>query len=224
MEVNFLTDIDNTLLAFKPGSPEPRSTASVINVIRKYAVEEKKTAPESVEKEIGLVKKTVPWWSWSTFLDRLGIDPRIFWEYAFEVESGYLEPAEPDLQETFAELKRRGAAFFITSNNPPDGIRHKLRLAGFRKPETIFTAFLGATQMQAMKADPVFWRKAIPRTERSPETLSTLGDDFHDDCRIPFSEGIRRCFLLNRDGANDGKSMDGMTLIPSISTLKELFS
>lgn len=44
-------------------------------------------------------------------------------------------------------------------------------------------------------------------------------DDFHDDCRIPFSEGIRRCFLLNRDGANDGNVMDGMTLIPSISTL-----
>ena len=219
---NFLTDIDNTLLTFKPDVRVERSTSGVINVIRKYAVEEKKTAPESVNAKIDFVKKTVPWWSWSTFLEQLDIAPELFWEYAFAFESEYLQPAEPDLSETFAALKRRGALFFITSNNPLDGIRHKLRLAGFREPETVFTAFLGATQMQAMKADPVFWRKVIPRTGCPTETLCTLGDDFHDDCRIPFSEGIRRCFLLNRDGANDGNVMDGMTLIPSISTLKEL--
>lgn len=224
MTLNFLTDIDETLLTFKPGVSSPRSTSSVMNAIRSYAVEVKKRTPESVEAEIDIVKKTVPWWTWTTFLERLGMDPARFWEYAFEYESAYLQPAEPDLPSTFADLKRRGASFFITSNNPPDGIRHKLRLAGFPNPERIFTAFLGATQMQAMKAEPLFWRKVIPETGVPPETLCTLGDDFHDDCEVPFSEGIRRAFLLNRDSRNTGRQLDGMTLIPSISSLKELFA
>ena len=222
MNRNFLTDIDNTLLTFKPEAQVPRSTSGVINVIRKYAVEEKKMALESVNAKIDFVRKTVPWWSWWTFLELLEIDPVLFWDYAYEFESGYLQPAEPDLYGTFAELKRRGAGFFITSNNPLDGIRHKLRLAGFHEPETIFTSFLGATQMQAMKADPVFWRKVIPLTQCRKETLCTLGDDFNDDCLLPLSEGIRSCFLLNRNGSNDGKVMEGMTLISSISKLKEL--
>lgn len=222
MNLSFLTDIDDTLITFKPGCTVPRSTSGVIHVIRKYAVEKKKMPPETVDSKIDLVRKTVAWWSWKTFLEHLNIDPDLFWEYAFEVESVYLQPAETDLYEIFAEWKRRGASFFITSNNPPDGIRHKLRLAGFRHPETIFTAFLGATQMQAMKADPLFWKKVIPLTGRPLETLCTLGDNFNDDCLLPFSEGIRRCFLLNRDGRNDGRVMDGMSLVPSISKIREL--
>jgi len=79
---NFLTDIDNTLLTFKPDVRVERSTSGVLNVIRKYAVEEKKTAPESVNAKIDFVKKRFPggagapfWSSWTLLRSFSGNTP-----------------------------------------------------------------------------------------------------------------------------------------------------
>lgn len=222
MNLNFLTDIDDTLISFKKGTPESHSTSSLIRVIRKYAVEEKKMAPKCADEKINFVKQNISWWDWGAFLNHLNIEPEIFWDYAYEAETGYLEPAEPELEATFAELKARGAGFYITSNNPLDGIRHKLRLAGIKEPDQIFTAYLGATQMRAMKSERLYWQRVIRAVGKPPDTFCTIGDDFNDDCLVPASEGILHCFLLNRNSGNDGKTRNGMTIIPNISNLKEL--
>ncbi|UKI32994.1 MAG: hypothetical protein L6W00_05625 [Lentisphaeria bacterium] len=141
MKPILLIDIDDTLLVFRMVPGICHSTSSLATVIRRYAVEERGMPEAESMARMEAVQARIKWWSWSDFLEEFHFEPGPFWEYAREVESHYLIPAEPGLPETLKRLREAGCSLYITSNNPEDGIRHKLRLAGISRPEELFDGF-----------------------------------------------------------------------------------
>lgn len=196
MKPILLIDIDDTLLVFRAVPGIYHSTSSLATVIERYAVEEQgMTETESVAR-MEAVRKRIAWWSWSDFLEEFHFEPGAFWEYAQRIESRYLAPAEPELAETLGRLRKSGCSLCIASNNPEDGIRHKLRLAGIERPETLFDRFFSATELRAMKAESGYWQKVIAAVGAPVERLCPVGDNPDDDCRVPARAGICNSFLL----------------------------
>ena len=196
MKPILLIDIDDTLLVFRMVPGICHSTSSLATVIRRYAVEERGMPEAESMARMEAVQARIKWWSWSDFLEEFHFEPGPFWEYAREVESHSLIPAEPGLPETLKRLREAGCSLYITSNNPEDGIRHKLRLAGIFRPEELFDGFFSATRLRAMKAEVGYWQKVIEAIGAPLEQLCPVGDNPDDDCRIPARAGIRNSFLL----------------------------
>lgn len=196
MKPILLVDIDDTLLVFRTVPGISQSTSSLATVIRRYAVEERGMPEAESMARMEAVRKRIAWWSWSDFLEEFHFDSGEFWEYARQMESQYLVPAEPGLAETLKRLREAGCSLYITSNNPEDGIRHKLRLAGVVPPEELFDGFFSATRLRAMKAEIGYWRMVIEAIGAPLEQLCPVGDNPDDDCRIPARAGIRNSFLL----------------------------
>lgn len=216
---SLLIDIDETLLH----SRYANNTGSLMQILP-VAAEHFGMDRSEAERHITWVKENVSWWRWADFINKLEMNPALFWEYACRCESVYLEPAEPELAGTLSQLAETGLKLYVTSNNPEDGIRHKLRLAGIPsgKINTIFTGIFGATEMQSMKWDKNYWRKVIAVIGDPPETMAVVGDSFNDDCMTPAMAGLKCFYLLNRNGENNKAVMNGMTLIMSISELSEI--
>lgn len=196
MKPILLIDIDDTLLVFRAVPGVSYSTSSLATVIRRYAVEERGISETESRACMEAVRKRIAWWSWSDFLDEFHFEPGPFWDYAREVESHYLIPAEPGLADTLGRLHAAGCLLYITSNNPEDGIRHKLRLAGIAREEELFDGFFSATRLRAMKVEVGYWRKVIDAIGAPLERLYPVGDNPEDDCRVPAQAGIRNSFLL----------------------------
>ena len=106
-------------------------------------------------------------------------------------------------------IRQAGLLLYVTSNNASSGILHKLRLAGigdFHGCE-VFHQLLGATELQAMKWEPQYWKKVLAHTGLAPHEVVVVGDELHCDWQVPNSVGIGVGFLINRDedlSAGDG--------------------
>ncbi len=50
--------------------------------------------------------------------------------------------------------------------------------------------------MQAMKWEPIYWKKVLAHTALDGDELAVLGDNPKDDYAIPQSAGIAGSFLL----------------------------
>jgi len=216
---SLLIDIDETLLH----SRYANNTGSLMQILP-AAAEHFGMKRAEAERRVTWVKENISWWCWGDFIKKLEMNPAQFWEYAYHSESAYLEPAEPELAGTLSQLAEAGLKLYVTSNNPEDGIRHKLRLAGIPsgKINTFFSGIFGATEMQARKLEKTYWRKVVAAIGDPPETMAVVGDSFIDDCITPAMAGLKHFFLLNRNGENDKAVMDGMKLIMSISELSEI--
>jgi FMN phosphatase YigB (HAD superfamily) len=194
-----LVDIDDTLVRFRPGvKPD---TSSLMQVLKKAGHElGGLTMTESAER-VEWVKNNIRWWCWKDYIKKLELDENIFWDYAFDMESKYLEPSEPNLVKSFELLKEAGYELFITSNNPNTGIRHKMRLAAIPtdKQNELFTQLLGVAEMENMKWEKEYWVKAIANTGIKAENLAVIGDSFHEDYEVPLAVGVAMTFLIDPD-------------------------
>lgn len=209
-------DIDDTLLRFKDSGG---NTDSLMSILKDAGVDLANLDREESEYRVNWVNKNVTWWSWDHFIEKLEIEPEIFWSYAYEKESAYLEPTEDRLPYSMRRLKNCGLNLFITSNNPNSGIRHKLRLAGFTNDDIdeIFTALLGATEMQNMKGEPEFWNKAVKESGMSMESVAVIGDSLNDDYEIPTSAGLPFTFLIDPE-----KKQRETSKLKPVTGLKEI--
>ncbi len=217
MDTGYCIDIDDTLIAFDPDYQGKHSTSSLLDILKLAATRLAGLSAAEAARITGQVQLEVNWWSWSDFLAPLSLEPGRFWDFAYETEKTYLKPAEPGLADHILRLKASGMRLYITSNNPQDGIRHKLRLAGV--PADLFDDIYGATKLRAMKWETQFWQQVVERSGISPQRLITVGDDFRDDWQIPAQIGLGKCFLVNRDGRNNGKGDDGVQLIKTFEEI-----
>lgn len=213
-------DIDDTLLRFKDTRGD---TSSLMSILKDAGVELANLDRKESEYRVNWVNENVTWWSWDHFIEMLEIDPEIFWNYAYEKESVYLEPTEARLPCSLRRLKDCGLNLFITSNNPNSGIRHKLRLAGLTNNDIdeLFTALLGATEMQNMKGDPGFWNKAVRESGMKMETIAVVGDNLNDDHDIPTSVGLPFTFLI--DPEKKQSETDKLKPVTGLKEVADLF-
>jgi len=193
-----LIDIDDTLIRFRSDAP-PHNTSSLMEVLKQAGQMLGGLTLKETESRIDFVKKNIQWWCWTDFIKKLELNEDLFWDYAYSIESKYLESSEADLVKSFKFLKDTGMKLFITSNNPNKGIQHKLRLANIpvQIQNRLFEKLLGATEMQAMKWETNYWRKVIAHTGIKAKNLAVIGDSFRDDYQTPQAAGIAMTFLID---------------------------
>lgn len=196
-------DIDNTLTQFI-GPPRAEGDGffigqSLLWLMRQLAINHYHMPVDQVEQTLRTTHDTVSWWDWADFLRALNLDPPTFWQYACEHQRDQLIPLHPGLPAIFDRLHTAGYRMHITSNNPPSGILHKLRLAGLADPcgSRYFLQFFTPADQHAKKADPEFWRRALAQTGLPPQNVIVIGDSQHDDIDTPFQAGIHRRIHLS---------------------------
>jgi len=217
-----LIDIDDTITKLKSclEAPDP-DRGNLMRVLEKAGIELAGLAPSESAKRVAHVRDTLRWWVWEDFIEELGLNHADFWEFAYNIESKYLEAAGPEIKPALAALKDNGMALYITSNNPVSGIRHKLRLAGFNRDEIgdWFSALFGVSELEVMKWDAPYWKKVISLSGFPKENLATVGDSLHDDYEVPSSVGIGHAFIINRDGKPPGAMAANLTYVTSFDQI-----
>lgn len=194
-----LIDIDDTIVRFKSGE-EGRTTGSLFDVLQSAGVLLAGLTPRETARRIERVKTEIHWWHWSDFIVALELNPRQFWEYAYQTESNYLEATGAEILPALQRLHAAGILLYITSNNPSSGILHKLRLAGLAhvNGSTLFSQLLGATELHAMKCESMYWKKVLAHIALDGDEVAVVGDNPHDDYEVPQSVGIAHSFLIDR--------------------------
>lgn len=218
-----LIDIDDTILHFRTGPDgkplvEP-NTASLFATLQAAAVEQAGLSEEEAKTRIENIVKTVQWWRWVDFIVDLGLHPRDFWEFAYARETAYLQASSPNLRNAMERLQRGGFYLYITSNNPADGILHKLRLAGLGHIHgaPLFHQVLGPPELKALKWEPVFWQRALAHIGFSGDEVVVVGDNLRDDYEMPHSVGIAGSFLYKPDGQFTEPDSDSLIHVRSLT-------
>jgi FMN phosphatase YigB (HAD superfamily) len=212
-----LVDIDDTVIRFRRGV----KTDSLLGVLQSAAVSLGGLVPEEAARRIGQVKEDVRWWHFSDFIVALNLNPKRFWEYAHEYELAYLEPAEPEMKVALERIRQEGILLYVTSNNPSSGILHKLAIAGLATIQgaPLFSQLLGATELQAMKWEPVYWKKVLAHIGFVAQEVAVLGDNLRDDLEIPQSIGIPHTFLINRD---EDRSVENSATVTHVQNFEQV--
>jgi len=219
-----LIDIDDTLVRLKSGFSVPLSrhasdwTGSLLGVLQRAGVEMAGLSEEEADTCIGRVCADVRWWQYDDFIRALGLDPKRFWEFAYEQERSYLEPTGDDIKSALEQLRGAGFRLYITSNNPNSGIVHKLRLAGIGDLP-LFDGLLGASALRAMKWQPVFWERALEAVGLPAEQVAVVGDNPRDDAEIPRQAGIGHSFLVDRTKVRAEENSNTTTYVRSFSEI-----
>ena len=214
-----LVDIDDTVIRFRPGV----KTDSLFGVLKAAAVSLGGLAPEEAAHRIGQVKEDIRWWHFSDFIVALNLNPKRFWEFALEYERVYLEPAGPELEEALNRIKQEGIFLYVTSNNPSSGILHKLAIAGLATIQgaPLFSQLLGATELRAMKWEPVYWKKVLAHIGLEAGEVAILGDNLRDDFEVPQSIGIPHTFLIDREEDRSSENSETVTYVRNFSQVAD---
>ncbi len=215
-------DIDDTIVCHKKNK-EKFNTGSLMDILRLAGVELRGLSPEETEYRIKKVNEETQWWHWSDFIVALELTPKQFWNYAYLKESEYLEVTGPEIFSALNRLKNAGVLLYITSNNPSSGILHKLRIAGIANINgtTLFSQLLGATELHAMKWEPVYWKKALAHVALDADEVATVGDSMRDDCEIPQSIGISKSFIIDRNTNRSAESNEKCVFVQSFNEIAD---
>ncbi|MBV9469054.1 MAG: HAD family hydrolase [Abitibacteriaceae bacterium] len=208
-----LIDIDDTITRHKAGVP--MSGSSLFDVLQTAGVALGCLSAHETARRIESVKNEVRWWHWSDFIVALELNPKQFWDYAYNIESTYLEATGAEILPALCRLQAHGMLLYIASNNPSSGILHKLRLAGIAhvNGSTLFSQLLGATEMHAMKWEPNYWRKALAHIALDASEVAVVGDNPHDDYAVPREVGIPVSFILDRFCDRRGQSTESLIYV-----------
>lgn len=223
-----LIDVDDTLTRFKLNGEKAgasvQNSASLFGVLQQAGVELAGLSPEEVTARIEQVKQDVHWWHWADFILALGLQPKTFWNYAYDIESHYLEVTGPEVDDALRQLHERGYYLFITSNNPNDGILHKLRLAGLAHNNSacLFDHLFDVAGFQSMKWDRIYWQRVQASLALDPDELTVVGDNIHDDYELPHAAGISHSFIINRSDDLSAQNTDSVTFVQNFTQIANL--
>jgi len=222
-----LIDIDDTITRYKrqvldaEGRPPPDANFS--SCLQSAGVELGGLTPEESAARIERVKTRIAWWHWSDFIVELELHPRRFWEYAYRREAQYMEAVDPRARYALRRLQTAGLLLYIASNNPDDGILHKLRLAGVADQyhTSLFTQLLGVSAFQYMKWDVLYWKKALAHIGLGGEEVAVVGDSPRDDYEVPRAAGIAGSFLLTANPELLGKPTDSLIYVRNFKEIAD---
>ncbi|HOF19172.1 MAG TPA: HAD family hydrolase [Phycisphaerae bacterium] len=223
-----LIDIDNTIVRARNPEGCDRNgsfnTGSLMNVLHAAGVELGGLTPEETARRIERVQQHYKWWHWSDFIVELGLEPKTFWEYAYEIEREYIEPTGPEISASLERLQEAGFLLYVASNNPSSGILHKLRLAGIGhvNGSPLFSQLLGGTELHAMKGERIYWQKVLAHTGLSAREAAVIGDNPHDDFVIPNSVGIRGSFIIDRHEDLSANSTDCLIYVKDFRQIVDI--
>ncbi len=221
-----LIDIDDTITRLRPmalGSEAGENKGDLFSILQAAGVKLGGLTPEEAARRIARVKSEIRWWHFSDFIVELELDPKKFWRYALEQSRRYLEPTGTEIRGALQALHDAGILLYITSNNPSSGILHKLQVAGIAtvNGSTMFSQLLGATELNAMKWEPLYWKKVLAHIALDASEVAVVGDNPRDDCEVPQSIGITHTFLINRATDHSPENSAAITHVQNFSMIAD---
>lgn len=212
-------DIDGTIVDCLKEVTEPNP---MFTVLFEAARLDGKLSDEEINKRIHYVKHHVHWWNWADYIVALELNPKRFWDFAYEFEKEYMPCCGEEIADALYQMKSAGYELYITSNNPNCGILHKLRLAGLGTNRTapLFNQLLGCQEMKGLKWDLHYWKNALAHTGLDGEEVATIGDDLKCDGYMPLEAGIGRAFIVNRKMGNScEEENDRITMVKDFNEI-----
>jgi len=212
-----LIDIDDTVVHFQPGV----KTDNLFNMLESAGVELGNLTQEETLRRIAQVKAEIPWWHWSDFIVALELNAKEFWHYALEREHRNMQTTGPEIKAALEHLREAGFRLYVTSNNPSSGILYKLSIAGLATIQgaPLFDQLLGATELHAMKWEPLYWKKVLAHIGLNAKEVAVVGDNPRDDLEVPQSIGISHTFLINRNSDFAGIDSSTVTHVDSFDRI-----
>ena len=220
-----LIDIDGTLVGVRPGA-DPTLLASpqpMFKILTAAAQTFNGMSHEEATRRISKVQAEKQWWDLADFIVALELRASETWDHVYEIDRRSIGPTGPEVVSAMQRLHGEGVRLYITSNNPRTGIQHKLRLAGFSPDlqEELFSALIGPPDVQAMKWNVAFWKKALAQIDLPSENVAVVGDTLKDDYAIPQAAGIGRSYIIRRDGELPARVADSLWPIRDFNDLVE---
>jgi FMN phosphatase YigB (HAD superfamily) len=217
-----LIDIDGTITRPKQGKGDV-STGSLLEVLRIAGVRLAGLAPEEVQARMEKVQRENRWWHLSDFIVALDLNPKVFWEFAYQTEREYMEATGPEIGAALRRLRDAGFLLYVTSNNPSSGILHKLRLAGLGHIHgcELFSQLLGVAELHAMKWEPHYWKKVLAHIGMDANEVAVIGDNPRDDWEVPHSIGIGCGFLIDRNQDQSAQDEAGLYHVQNFQQITE---
>lgn len=193
-----LIDIDNTVIR-QAAPPTVERGHALLALMRDKALQHGADASD-IDRSLDDVMATT-WWSWGDFLDRLDLPHAAFWRDADRLESQRTTPIDPGLADRARRLRHLGCRLYVTSNNPADGIAHKLRLAGMTRhaQRELFDGMFGTDRVMAIKAEPAFWTRVLDELGVARDRVVVIGDHPQEDGEVPASVGIEHRLRIETD-------------------------
>lgn len=220
-----LVDIDDTITSPRPiAGQQPASTGSLMQVLRTAGTRLGGLPEAEVDRRMERIKREINWWHWSDFIVELELNPKEFWEFAYQTECSYLQATGPEIGPALTRLRHHGYLLFVTSNNPSSGILHKLRLAGLGEIHgcNLFSQLLGGTELHSMKWEPQYWKKVLAHVGMDAHEVAIIGDNPRDDWEVPRSIGISCAFLINRNADLSSGDGDGLYHVQSFTEVADI--
>lgn len=198
-----LIDVDDTLIH---QTPEPGCRYELLELIKQQAGHAGMDRNEVASRVQKVLDTT--YWCWHDFLECLELDRASFWQLADDVEAQRTTRIDSRIEARLGRLRDKGYLLAITSNNPVDGIRHKLRLAGIssQDQEDLFVHYFGTDNCRANKAELTFWRYVVEHLGIPSDRISVVGDNPVEDGRVPSQVGIRRWFPIRNQDSSSGEA------------------
>ena len=197
-------DIDDTLACQLDMPVATYQNQSLLHLMIVFAQGQGRSESEAKHR-IDHIISHKPWWHWTDFLIALELDACAFWEWAYEIESTYFKPADPNLHDIISQLHQHGYQMFITSNNPSTGILHKLRLVGLADiwGSRFFLQYFSPCDLHHMKSEPAYWLSTLAHSGLNPNRIITIGDSWRDDVFSAAQAGLSASIWLNSAGASN---------------------
>jgi FMN phosphatase YigB (HAD superfamily) len=191
-----LLDLDGTLIAERPHDPAHPLGHVLLGRMRD-AARAAGLPDDDIAARIAAVDATV-WWCWADYLAALHLDAPAFWARADAALRVEFPPMDPELPARLTRLHDAGYRLVIASNNPTDGIAHKLRLVGLDASDQrrLFAPHAGTEALRATKHRPAYWAAILRHHDLHPADCTVVGNHPDEDDTIPRAQGIARAVLV----------------------------
>jgi FMN phosphatase YigB (HAD superfamily) len=226
---DFFIDVDDTLLT-EHAAPHDELFLErrLMAMLRDMCVVVHGMPAIEAEATLTLLEHQTAFWCWGDFVKALGLSEERFWSAADKYMAARCSPCASNVASVLRALHEQGHRLWMTSNNPSDGIAHKLRLAGVNASEQaeLFFGFLGTDAVHAMKWDAKFWRRAVSLAGTTADRVVVVGDNPHDDMMVPAEAGITRGIIVPAAGRTEPLPVlcTGWTLLQTLDSLPSVIA
>jgi len=156
-------------------------------------------SPEAAERAMSDYAEAKLFWDYPEFLAEFDLPMEEGWKRIVRWHEENIA-VHDDAVRMIRRLHAARLPLFIASNNPLSGCLLKLGRAGLagREGSEYFHGIMGTNVCMGVKCSTGFWERCLEQVGHEPERLAVIGDDPHDDCRMPRSLGVETIFLVDR--------------------------
>ena len=218
--VHGIVDIDGTLTADRPGSPQLGvaylNNNALFEVFREGLMRLGRSRDAASAELLRYVDSNV-FWDYDGIIAAFALPPQETWAALREWHARNLEVFADGVRMLRA-LRRTGMALSICSNNPRTGCLLKLERAGLATVDSAapFQSIMCSNSIRGQKSAPHWWPRVLAECGAPPEHVVVIGDNPVEDMALPRAAGFRHFCIVDRRQTEPCRHADGVITVSSL--------